>query len=184
MIENYKTEILLSKAKLTKLLFFCVLFVLIGLWIIIKDIQVSNSILNNPILKKVVSYASILMGLLGIYFFTKKLLDKKPGIILNDKGIYDNTSSFNFGLIPWGDISKISEKIIQTSIFLKQRFIVIGVTDPEKYITRETNFLKRKLLISNSKSQGSPIYIVTNGLVTNHKDLLKLVTEYFEKYKK
>lgn len=183
MTETIKIEIPLSKTKLTKLLFFCICFLTAGLWMIITNPQTSNPIFNNPILKAIASYGSTLMGLLGIYFFTKKLFDKRPGLVLDNQGIYDNTSAFKFGLIPWSDISEIYEKTIQASIASRQHFVTIGLINPDKYITRETNTLKRKLLIANSKSYGSPIHISTNGLQTNHKDLLKLVNEYFEKYK-
>ncbi|MFC4263712.1 STM3941 family protein [Ferruginibacter yonginensis] len=182
MTEN-KIEISLSKTKLIKLLIFSVLFLLGGLWMIITNPQTNNSVFNNLIIKTIASYGSTIMGLLGIYFFTKKLFDKKPGLILSEEGIYDNTSAFNFGLIPWTDISEIYEKSIQASIASKQHFVTIGLVDPEKYITRVTNILKRRLLMVNSKSYGSPIHISTNGLKTNHKDLFKLVTEYFNKYK-
>jgi len=183
MTDNNRIEISLSKAKLTKLLIFSVLFLLGGLWMIISNPQTSNPVFNNPVLKTIAFYGSTIMGLFGIYFFTKKLFDKEPGLILSEQGICDNTSTFKFGLIPWSDISEIYEKTIQASIASKQYFITIQLINPDKYISRETNFLKRKLLIANSKSYGSPIHISTNGLKTNHKDLLKLVNEYFEKYK-
>lgn len=150
---------------------------------IITSPQTSNSLFNNPILKAIASYGSVIMGLLGLYFFTKKMFDKKPGLILNEQGIFDNTSAFKFGFIPWSDISEVYERSIQASFASKQYFVTIGLVNPEKYISRETSVLKRKLLIANSKSYGSPIHISTNGLKANHKDLLKLMTEYFEKYK-
>lgn len=150
---------------------------------IITNPQTNNSLFNNPVIKTIASYGSTLMGLLGIYFSTKKLFDKNPGIILSQQGIYENTSAFKFGLIPWADISEIYEESIQVSFASKEHFVTIGLVDPDKYISRETNVLKRKLLIANSRSYGSPIHISTNGLTTNHKDLFKLLTEYFNKYK-
>ena len=183
MTESKKIDIPSSKAKLAKLIIFSILFLIGGLWMIITNPQTSNSVFNNPILKAIASYGSAIMGLFGIYFFTKKVFDKKPGLILNEQGVYDNTSAFKFGFIPWSDISEVYERSIQTSFVPKQYFVTIGLVNPEKYILRETNVLKRKLLIANSKSYGSPIHISTNGLKTNHKDLLKLITEYFDKYK-
>ena len=183
MAENSKIEIPSSKSKLVKLLIFSILFLIAGLWIIATNPQISNSIFNNGVLKIIVSSALIVMGFVGIYFFTKKLFDKMPGLILSEQGIYDNTSAFKFGLIPWTDISDVYEKSIQASIASKQYFVTISLINPDKYISRETNYLKRKLLLANSKAYGSPIHISTNGLKTNHKDLLKLVTEYFRRYK-
>jgi hypothetical protein len=178
-----KIEIPLSKSKLTKLLAFSIIFLIGGLWMIIANPQISNPVFNDPIIKTVGGYGSAIMGFLGIYFFAKKLFDKKPGLVIDENGIYDNTSIFNFGLIPWTDISKIYERTVQTSFASKQRFVTIGLADPDKYISRETNLLKRKILAANAKNYGSPIHISTNGLKTNNNDLLKLLNEYFEKYK-
>jgi len=173
-----KTEIALSKAKLSKLLFFCVLFVACGLWIIIKDPQTSNPIFGNIIVKTFAAYGSVLMGLLGIYFFSVKLFDKKPGIILDENGIYENASAFKFGFIPWSDISGVYERTVQVSAS-KQHFVTLRLVDPEKYIGRETNAIKKKLMRVNANSYGSPVHISANGLKTNQRELLALVEKYF-----
>jgi hypothetical protein len=183
MIKNNKIEIELSKSKLTKLLIFSILFLFAGLWMITTNPQTSNPVFNNSILKAIASYGSTIMGLFGIYFFIRKLFDKKPGLIIDENGIYDNTSAFNFGLIPWSDISQIYERTVQASIASKQRFATVGLINPDKYISRETNPIKRKMLAVNAKSYGSPIHISTNGLKINHNDLLKILNEEFAKHK-
>jgi hypothetical protein len=160
-----------------------VLFLIAGLWMIIADPQTSNPLFNNPIVKGMASYGSTIMGALGIYFFTQKLFQREPGLVLTDEGICDNTSAFRFGLIPWSDIAEIHEGSIQASIASKQYFVTVGLEDPEKYIAREPNIIKRKLLLANAKGYGSPVHISTNGLKADHNDLLELIQEYFEKYK-
>jgi hypothetical protein len=184
MIESNHTEIPLSRTKLAKLLFFSFLFLAFGLWMIVTDPQTSNPVFNNVVVKSLASYGGTIMGLFGIYFFSRKLLDKKPGLVLNEQGIYDNTSLFRFGLIPWSDISQIYERKVQASIASKQQLVTIGLIQPEKYITRETNVLKRKTLQANARFYGSPVHISTNGLKTNHKELLNLMNSYFDKYGK
>lgn len=182
-MENTRTEIPLSKTKLLKLLLFSVLFLIAGLWIILKNPQVSNPVFNNSVMKTLASYGGVIMGVLGIYFFSRQLFDKNPGLVLTDQGIYDNTSAFKVGLIPWSDVSHIYESTVQASIASKQRFITIGLTEPQKYIAKETNGLKRKLLQANAKRYGSPIHISTNALKTKHNELMQLFTSYFERYK-
>ncbi|MBW4891332.1 hypothetical protein KXQ82_16510 [Mucilaginibacter sp. HMF5004] len=183
MIENTRIEIPLSKTKLAKLLLFSIIFLIIGLWMVIKDPQISNPVFNNPVVKIFASYGAIIMGVLGSYYFSRKLFDNNPGLVINEEGIYDNTSIFKFGLIPWSDISQIYERTIQATATSRQHFVTIGLTKPGKYITKETNTLKRKLLEANAKSYGSPIHISTNGLKTNHQDLFILMSERFENYK-
>lgn len=183
MTTDNKTAIPFSRTKLTKLLFFSILFLAGGLWMIITNPQTSNPVFNNPVVKAIAAYGATIMGLLGIYFFAGKLFNKAPGLILSEEGIYDNSGALSFGLIPWSDISQISERTIQASIASKQHFVTIELLDPDKYISAETNILKKRILKVNAKSYGTPINISTNGLKTNHKDLLNLVNAYFEKYK-
>ncbi len=85
MPEPIRVEIPLSKTKLVKLLIFSVLFLLIGLWLAIKNPQTSNPIINSIIVKSIVAYGGIAMGVFGIYFFSKKVAASKPGVIMNGK---------------------------------------------------------------------------------------------------
>ena len=177
MIENNQIEIQLSKSKLVKLLIFSILFLSVGLWMIFTNPETSNPLFNNPIVKAIAFYGSVIMGLIGMYYFSKKLLDKKPALIIDDKGIYDNYTLFNFDLIPWSDVSQIWEGSVATSVASKQQFITVGLVDPDKYISKEKNLIKRKLLIVNTKSYGSPIHLSTNGFVMDHNELLHLLKE-------
>lgn len=177
-----RTEIMISKGKMTKLLVYCVLFVIGGLWVIIADPQVSNSLINNKVLKTIIGLASVLMGGLGIYFFVKKMFDKEPGIVFSEEGILDNTTVNKFGLIPWEDISEIYERTVQVSLASKERFVTVKLIDPGKYIARERNLIKRKVLDGNSKHYGSPIHFSANGLKIDHKELLELAKAYLSRY--
>ena len=111
------------------------------------------------------------------------MLDKKPALVLSDEGIYDNTGAFSFGLIPWTDIADVYERSVRASMASKQYFVTIRLVNPDKYISRETNSIKRKLLQANATNYGSPVNISTNGLKTNHQELLRLTRQYFETYK-
>ncbi|MDB5200677.1 MAG: hypothetical protein JWQ27_86 [Ferruginibacter sp.] len=184
MTETNNISIELSKAKLTKLLVFSIIFFSVGLWMIVSNPQTNNSFFNDPLVKGFASYGAVIMGALGTFFFTKKLFDKKPGLIIDEHGIYENTSAFAFGLIPWSDIAYIEEHILQVSVASKQYFVTVALTDPEKYISREKNLLKRKLLNANARSYGSPIHISTNGLKTTHQELLQLLKNALTKYRR
>ena len=76
MTNTNRVEISLSKMKLTKFLFICFCFLIAGLWMIIKHPQVSNPFFNNPSIKNILAFGGILIGLAGIYLFTKKIFDK------------------------------------------------------------------------------------------------------------
>lgn len=182
-MNNNSIEIPLSKTKLAKLLLFSILFLIAGIWMIIVNPTTSNPVFNNPALKIIAAVVAVLLGSAGIFFFTRKLFDKKPGLIINEDGIYDNTSAFKFGFIPWSDISMIYDHEIKISALSKQRFITIGLNHPEKYISREARTMKRKLLEANAKNFGSPVHLSTNGLKINHKELFQLIQSYFQQNK-
>jgi hypothetical protein len=178
-----RIEIPFSKVKLTKFLLFSIVFLILGFWMATSKPEVSNTFLNNALIKNIVAYSSMLMGLLGTYFFTKKLFDKRPGIVIDEQGITDNVGALSVGLIQWNDISIIIERIIQVSHFSKQSFVVIILKNPESYISKQTNAIKRKIITSNLKSYGLPINITSNGLTIKHNDLLLLLKKNLKKYK-
>lgn len=182
-MELNRTEIATSKSKMTKLLLASVVFLAAGLWMIITKPETSNPVFNSPFVKGLASYGSTLLGLFGIYFFSRKLFDKSPGLIISEEGVYDNTSIFKFGLIPWSDISHVVESSVPVPMASKQLFITIGLINPGNYIERETNSIKRKLLQANNKNYGSPVHISTNGLKASHSEVIQLLHSYYERYK-
>jgi hypothetical protein len=72
---------------------------------------------DNPFVKYGAAIAAILFFGFGIFYFLRKLIDKKPGLIIDDNGIIDNSSAVSVGLIPWSDIEHIS-----TTNVMKQKF--------------------------------------------------------------
>ncbi|OUL59974.1 STM3941 family protein [Flavobacterium sp. AJR] len=172
-----KIEIAMSKGKLIKLLFFSILFLVASLWILLYQPEVSNPIFNNLIIKNTASVLGSLMGLGGIYFFTKKILDKKPGVIIDNMGIVDNSSGVSIGRIPWSDVMAVAERAVIT-----QKFVTIYLKNPEDYINKETNSIKRKMLKMNFKESGSPVSISANGLKIPFIELKYNITQKFEEF--
>jgi len=160
----------LSKSKLTKGLIGCVLFVLAGLWIMLCQPTVSNPVFNNPLLKYGVAVSGILFFGSGIIYFSRKLADKKPGLIIDDEGLLDNSSAAAVGRIPWMNIMRVV-----TTQFMNQQFLVIVVNNPEFYINEQHNAVKKKAMIYNFKHMGSPIAIAAGGLKCNLRELLEVL---------
>ena len=50
-------------------------------------------------------------GLIGIVLVSK-LRDSRPGLVINNQGIWDNTSYFTQGLLPWSRIGGLTEEEI------------------------------------------------------------------------
>lgn len=178
MTDREKSEIAVSKKKMIKGLIASIFFVLLGLWIVIFQPATDNAVFNNPILKYGASLASVLFFGFAIFYYSKKLASNKPGLIIDDDGIIDNSSAVSAGRIPWTDIINIT-----TAKVFRQEFLVLIVANPNEYIGRQTKILKRKGMQYNFRKYGSPLVISANGLTCNTKELKILLTEKLTRLK-
>ena len=179
MTQNEQIEIPLSKTKMLLTFFGAIVFVGLGLRFLINPPKISNSIFGNPTLIFIVGLSSILFfGLVALTIF-RKFSAKKAGLIISREGITDNSSGVSAGLIPWTDIDDI--KISQV---MSQKFLLLIVKNPQDYLDKVTNALKKNAMKMNYKTYGSPISISSNALQTNFDDLHKLLLEKMNKYKK
>ena len=172
-----KIEIQTSKVKLILMLFGSVLFS-IGGFLLAKNPENFTSFRHSNIEFIRISGITALcfFGLILIYIILK-LFDKKPGLIIDDDGITDNSSGVSVGLILWKDIVSIHTEKIQST-----KFLIIRVDNPEKYIAGSYRF-KKNLLRANMKMYGTPLSISSNGLKSNFNGLEELIKTEFEKHK-
>ncbi|MBS1652624.1 MAG: hypothetical protein JSU07_11510 [Bacteroidetes bacterium] len=178
MKNEEQIEIPLSKTKMLLTLLGAIMFVGLGLWFLINPPKINNPIFGNPTTIFIVGLASIIFfGLLAITIF-RKFSDKKAGLIINREGITDNSSGVSAGLIPWSDIEEI-----KVSQVMNQKFLMFIVRNPQDYLDKVTNALKRNAMKMNYKTYGSPISISSNALQTNFDDLHKLLLEKMKEYK-
>lgn len=171
-------EIPLSKGKLILTLIGAMIFVVAGFWFLINPIKISHTIWGSQ-------EAMFLLGLVSVLFFgfiailiVRKLQDKTPGLIINEQGIFDNSSGVSAGLVLWADI-----KEIKVSQVITQKFIMLIVRNPDEYINRQTTAIKRKEMQLNLSTYGSPINISANALATDFNSLHKLLLQKFEEKK-
>lgn len=178
MIEQLHIEVPLSKRKLILTLLGSLLFVAIGLWIVIARPSSDHFFFGNPGLV-------LGAGVVGILFFgfvavkvIPKLMDKKPGLIIDQQGITDHSSALSAGFIPWTDIVEI--RLIAV---MNQQFLMVMVNNPEKYISRATNAITKRLVIANFNAYGSPISISSHALKMDFDQLQALIVEKMTVYK-
>ena len=171
-------EIQSSKNKLILMLIACVAVVILAIKFSISPEQFTSYRYRSPELIRFFGIASTILCGSACIYFSIKLFDKKPGLIINDIGINDNSSAVSVGLILWKDIVSIrTEKVQSTSL------LFIDVYDPEKYIER-SNKIQKLLLKQTMRIYGSPISISSIGLKSNFKDLEKLIITEFSKHDK
>lgn len=171
MNQSKIVEIPLSKGKLIKGLTGSVLFVAASIWILTLK-QTPGSMMANPWIRHSIAGCGIIFfGFTGILYFFK-LRDKKPGLVIDQNGIIDNSGGLAAGFIPWTDIKEFS-----VSKVMKQQFLIISVRNPDYYINSQKNILKQKGMEYNQRNYGSPIAISTNTLNCKLPELLQLLEE-------
>jgi hypothetical protein len=177
---NSKIEIPINKKKII-LLFLGSIILLIGA--ILMTIEPKEITIFYPKAMIFGSETVRIIGVVGIVFFcaasifgVNKIFDKKAGLIIDNKGITDNSSALSIGLIEWKDINEI--KLTQVNSI---KFLMIGVNEPEKYISKARNRVKAKLMKINMNMYGSPIYITSNSLKYNFEELQIIVQSEFKK---
>ncbi|NEN25693.1 hypothetical protein G3O08_19570 [Cryomorpha ignava] len=178
MSKSDKIIILLSKSKLTLLMLSSIMFVGLGLWFLISPPEINNPIFGNPTLIFSVGLASTLFFGIMTFFYAKKLPDNKPGLIIDNEGITDNSSGVAAGLIKWTDLKSISVMKIH-----RQKLIMLFVKNPQSYIDRQPSGFKRKIMQMNFNKYETPLSITANGLKCNFEDLLGLLNKNLENNK-
>ena len=164
MVQEQRIEIGLNKRKLRNGFITCTCLGFLGIMLFIST--------NNTVLKYGAAVISILFLGLGIFYFLRKLIDKKPGILIDDKGILDNSNPGSIGFINWNDVKKIVK-----SRAMKQELLVLEVSNPEYYMNKETNFLMKKSMAYNYKHFGSPLAISANLLNCDLNELITILEE-------
>lgn len=174
-----RIEIPLSKSKNITMLIGSIGFVAIGIWFITNPPHSENSFWGDPGKLKVIGYLSILFfGFTSIVLF-RKLFDKKPGLIIDEKGITDNSSGVSAGEIAWSDIEKITVIQIQ-----KQNMLLVHVSNPKEYIEKQKGSFKKHMMEMNYKLYQTPLSITPNTLQISFSKLSKLLSERLENSKK
>lgn len=167
-----RTEIPISKSKLMLLLFFAIVFVAIGVMMFFVEPGSRRSVLNIPAIRYSVAIACIVFFGYAMIFMIKKLQEDEPGLIIDETGITDRSSSIAVGHIPWSDIQKFTIASV-----MNQKFLMIVVKNPNDYINKQTNALRRRGLIYNQTNYGSPISISANTLRIKLDKLKALLEE-------
>jgi hypothetical protein len=158
-----------KKTKLWISLLGAICFVSIGIFILSKPHSTDSW---APIF----GWASILFfGLTGT-LSSKKLLDTRPALIINDKGIWDNTTFTQVGLITWNSITQITHQKI-----VNNHFIFIYTKDPEVYLNKVSG-ISLRILQKNQQGFGTPFTINGNGVRYDIVQLQELLQSEWKKH--
>ncbi|MEN2415568.1 STM3941 family protein [Flavobacterium mesophilum] len=168
----------LNKRKIFLALIGSIIFIFLGIQFILNPEHFVSHSYRNPGFIKIAGFASIIFSGICLIFLLFKIFDKKPGLIINDNGITDNSHYGSVGLIDWSKI-----KGIRTRQVMSTKFLLIDVSNPQAFIENSSRF-KASLMKANLKMYGTPLSITSNSLNYNFDDLEKLILKEWDKYKK
>lgn len=163
-----KIKIYSSKKKSFRILILSLLFVVFGLILVIYD--------------KANSFTCI-VGILGILFFGMGVLISMRLLIKNRLLCTIDETGINLRpekpdeIIKWININGF-----RSFNHKGTKIIVIDVNNPQYWIDRENNMVRKNLMKFNVAICDSPFCISTNSSQTNHKELLELLNSNRIKY--
>ena len=167
-----------NKTKTFFLLIGGLLFVILGIWFLDDPQRFANSSYRPRS-----AFFIEIFGFVSVVFFgacsvlcIKNLIAKKSGLIFNQFGIQVNSAGPSIGLIIGDDITGI-----KTVEFDSQRFIMIEVSNPDHYINRSKNRIKKMAMKANYTKYGTPISISAYTLKVNFEVLIKIFEKQYAK---
>jgi len=181
---NNRIEIPLSKKKIILILIASIGFVVFGIWFIydpqnfVSDYNIRYRMFNNPELIRIIGIITTVFFGIGVVYGIKKLFDKKVALIIDSNGITDNSNASSIGLIEWNDISGI-----RTIKVMSTKFLLIDISNPEKYIEKAKNRIQARLMKANMNMYETPLSITSNTLNYNFGELEKLIKTEYKKNK-
>ena len=173
-----RIEIYTSKKKMVLLLIISTLFVAGGIWVFINADTSSYWRFRSPILKRILAIIGVLFFGTGIILSIKRLIKAKIALVIDEIGINVNPSKSSTEIIKWENILGFEElKITSEPIF------IIMIKNPEHWIERETNTVRKKLMRFNFNKYNSPFSISSAALDISSTELKGKLNRSLEIYK-
>ncbi len=146
-------KIPLSKKKLNRMIIISVIFIILGIFMLVKggDMMGDNTFKRYFVL--VAGALVIPLCCWTLYFSVKKIKNLETGLCITDLGIYDNSSGIDIGLIKWEDITGLKEWDNRNGT----KSIAVVVQNPKDYISKANGFWMKNLMRANYKMAGTPL---------------------------
>ncbi|UII81663.1 STM3941 family protein [Flagellimonas sp. CMM7] len=171
-------EIPLSRIKLVLIILGCAMFLALSVFILLNAENMQTRKAENPFIMRAIAVIAILFfGAILISVF-KKLFENRMGMIISDKGIWDNSNGVSIGLIAWEDIQNIRKSQVMLT-----KFLLIDVKNPEKYIGNASSKFKASIMRKNMQTYGTPISISSGGLKWGFSKIESTIIREFKRQK-
>lgn len=138
----------------------------------ILKVLIQNSIVYF-LLKVILAIGFLFFGYCSFYII-KRAISGKDILIVDEKGITDNSSALAFGFIPWTDIDDI---YIDSD--MGNQFIELVINNEEYYLQKLSG-IKKQAILTNKKMGHQVVCITLNSSGISPKALLPKIHEMFE----
>ncbi len=172
-----RIEIFTSKKKSVLVLIGSIVFVGLGIWFFLNADSFTGGRIRDPFLIRGIGIASVLFFGLGIYAGIKRLIRSELALIIDPIGLNVNPEKSPTEFIKWNEILGFDEINIKGT-----RILIIMVKDPEVWIEKEKNALKRQVMQFNLNNYNSPFNIAAAGLKITSNKLKEILNSYLENY--
>ena len=138
---------------------------------------------KEPMLSEIIMFVGLsIITLIILINLIIKIAKPQAIIIVNDKGIFDNSPFIGVGFIPWEKISNFNVVIIkQTENY--ERYLGIDLITIDDF-NSNLKAIKRRNIEANLKNGNNPILISLKYSQRSYEETAKILEEYRSKYRK
>lgn len=175
-MENCKDKIILypNTFKYIGLFLICLVFSLSSIllcYLGIMDTAITDT--GSRVLVIITGGAGVLLFLPMSCYIIQRLINKKPSLIIDDTGIYDNASYTSAGFLPWSEIDSVTMWKQEYKVG-SQKILGIKVKNEDQFINKFYGV--KRILIRTGRY---PVNIPQNGINARTEDVHNIMNHYF-----
>ncbi|MEO6820849.1 MAG: STM3941 family protein [Ginsengibacter sp.] len=118
-----------------------------------------------------------LLGFMAVVIYARRLFVNNTVMVIDEKGVMDNSNSGSIGFFPWDDVADITKKKVAG-----RKFICVMMKNPNEYLKKGTSLLQQKRIEFNNSYCDTPIVISSKGLSMDHYTLLEVLQRKLKLY--
>jgi hypothetical protein len=155
------------------LLALLIILIPLGYWLLTVEASVLAAERRSPLLVRSLGAFLLCVAALLAIISIPRLVSLKPGLILDDTGLTDNTNIFGNGHIPWSDICGFhfgeAEHV---------RLLFVIVDRPQQYLEKRSWLSRTLARARERRGDPSPFCIPVKNLAISEHELAEHLLRY------
>jgi hypothetical protein len=174
-------KIPLNKGRMAFLIIVCISFIAVGVFLMMTHWDQ----VQYTILAWVIGLVVLLFFGFAALYLLRKFFDPKPGLVIDDEGIIDNSSFVAAERIYWKNIKDVYVTRVRTSVILGKRYqdsLTFSVDNVEEIMARQKGF-KKLLMNLNKRYYRSPVQVSSVILKSDFSQLAEIIKKCLGAYR-